>query len=334
MKTVCIYRNVDLDGWMSASMSAAIVKYWWENAPNAIDNNNDKLDFIGYNYSDPIPDLLGYDRVIMSDISFPKEEMNKLHWRLRDNFIWNDHHISAIKDSLDYSYQKSEGLRLTSFAACELTWKYFFPNEPMPEIVRLLGMYDCFRHKGTNEEQIVLYVQYGARSVISNYQEAYEWLKASIEKKKVFGYELDNCSLVETRKQLPEDYLLNIGSMIYRYLKTEARQIYRKSGFPVELDYSKTRAKGPSEVKTSFKFICVNRERFNPIDFGINYHEDGYDGAACFWYQGGEWQFSLYNDNGKVDCSIIAKQFGGGGHQDAAGFRTPDLEGFLLHTIV
>jgi oligoribonuclease NrnB/cAMP/cGMP phosphodiesterase (DHH superfamily) len=32
------------------------------------------------------------------------------------------------------------------------------------------------------------------------------------------------------------------------------------------------------------------------------------------------WKFSLYNDNGKVDCSQIAKQYGGGGHAGAAGF--------------
>lgn len=53
MKTVCIYHSIDLDGWMSAT----IVKHWWENSPNAIDNNDDKLDFIGYNYGDPVPDL-------------------------------------------------------------------------------------------------------------------------------------------------------------------------------------------------------------------------------------------------------------------------------------
>jgi nanoRNase/pAp phosphatase (c-di-AMP/oligoRNAs hydrolase) len=37
------------------------------------------------------------------------------------------------------------------------------------------------------------------------------------------------------------------------------------------------------------------------------------------------WNFSLYNDNGKVDCSVIAKSFGGGGNNGAAGFRIKDL---------
>ena len=74
-----------------------------------------------------------------------------------------------------------------------------------------------------------------------------------------------------------------------------------------------------------YKFICINKERFNPINFGIKYHDDGYDGAACFHYANGEWNFSLYNDNGKVDCSAICKQFGGGGHKGASGFRVKDI---------
>ena len=72
--------------------------------------------------------------------------------------------------------------------------------------------------------------------------------------------------------------------------------------------------------KRTYKFICINRERFNPINFGIDYHKDGYDGCACCHYADGMWNFSLYNDNGLVDCSIIAKQYGGGGHFSASGF--------------
>ena len=85
-------------------------------------------------------------------------------------------------------------------------------------------------------------------------------------------------------------------------------------------------------------FICINRERFNPINFGIDYHKDGYDGAACFHFDGTHWCFSLYNDNGEVDCSQIAKQFGGGGHKGAAGFRLPskdnNIDSFIRARII
>jgi uncharacterized protein len=324
MKTVCIYHSIDLDGWMSA----AIVKHWFiknnkeyfiTNEEQGLTDKNsigfgNQLHFIGYNYGQPIPDLSEYDKVIMCDISFPKEEMSKLNMKLGyDNFIWIDHHISAIKDYHSLPFEKRmndlNGIQDTKFAACELAWEYFFPDEEMPEIVRLLGRYDCFGHKGTDEEQKVLEFQYGARQIITNYEEAYKELSHSLE----FG---DNF------KQLY--HIFKNGKAIYQYLCTEAKQIY-ESGFEIEL-YSNPLDEVHPIINTH-KFICINNERFNPINFDIDYHNEGYDGAACFHYEGVSklWKFSLYNDNGLVDCSVIAKQYGGGGHKGAAGFAVKNL---------
>jgi len=243
MKTVCIYHSIDLDGWMSA----AIVKHWFNSKYGNNKNktcskseciqeddfeckscccNNygiDEINFIGYNYGQPIPDLSEYDKVIMCDISFPKKEMYELHFKLQNNFIWIDHHISAIKE---------------------------------------------------NNETIT-------------------------------GDDFEG---------------------LYSYLCTEAKQVY-KNGFPISF---KNVDKKKGELNY-FYFICINKERFNPITFDIDYHSDGYDGACCFHYDGVAkvWRFSLYNDNGLVDCSVIAKQYGGGGHKGASGFTVNNLEEFL-----
>lgn len=317
-KIVCVYHSIDLDGFMSA----AIVKHWHESIMKSQENitgqsqrQYHEINFIGYNYGQPIPDLSEYDKVIMCDISFPKEEMEKLnnHNIFNPSPIYIDHHISAINDlgiNCENSFAtKYEGIQDTKYAACELTWKYFFPNNPMPEIVRFLGMYDSFRHKGTNEEQSVLEFQYGARQCISNYEEAYHFLKLSLD---------DRLTVVR-------DIYLS-GVSIYKYLCTEAKQAY-KNGFEIEFMIPHPEYIGEGQYKL-LKFICINKERFNPINFGIDYHLDGYDGCACFHFDGIHWCFSLYNDNGKVDCSIIAKQFGGGGHRGASGFRC-DNETFL-----
>lgn len=181
MRTVCIYHRIDLDGWMSA----AIVKHWWiqnhiqyfeEGGILKVHNPQiESLEFIGWNHYDAIPDLSEYDKVIMCDISFPFKETSELVKRLGYNFIWIDHHISAIKENECIMWTnkiftvpiKMRGLRDTKFAACELTWKFFFPDKPMPEIVRLLGRYDCFGHKFTKEDQDkldTLYVEYNTES--------------------------------------------------------------------------------------------------------------------------------------------------------------------------
>lgn len=285
-KTCCVYHSIDLDGWMSA----AIVKYYLE--------GKEEVDFIGYNYGNPIPDLSPYGKIIMCDISFPKERMEVLSAYLQTNFIWCDHHISAIKDGEGMFYSNCNGLRDVSFSACELTWKYFFPKDKMPEIVRLLGRYDCFGHKGTSEEENVLIFQYAARAVIKNYDDAYYYLTKWSDE-----------TLIPS--------MMLTGDGIYSYLCTDAKQAY-KNRFTVYFgDYA---------------FCCVNKERFNPINFGIQYHNDKaddiyfYDGVACFHYANNKWNFSLYNDNGHVDVSLIAKGFGGGGHKGAAGFVVEDLD--------
>lgn len=347
MKIACIYHSIDLDGWMSA----AIVEHWFsqQEVPNKQGEDCNTINFIGYNYGDPIPDLSEYNKVIMCDISFPMEEMIKLWEKLGvNNMIWIDHHISAIKNIQDTKWLW-EGSQDTKFAACELTWKYFFPNEPMPEIVRLLGRYDCFGHKGTDEEQYVLEFQYGARQCISNYEDAYNYLH--------------NCLLQEKSNTIENSIWLN-GKSIYQYLCTEAKQAY-KNGFEVifnksivnkqgtcpycgaeEISHNSSRTmyscnttsyddrpgtfKQGIECKSkTYNFICINKERFNPINFGIDYHKDGYDGAACFHYANGMWNFSLYNDNEQVDCSIIAKQYGGGGHRGASGFRIKNINDLI-----
>lgn len=339
MKTACIYHSIDLDGWMSA----AIVRHWFEiELKKAFDYaitqseefqsnwRSGTIDFIGYNYGQPIPDLSKYDRVIMCDISFPKEEMINLYEN--KDLIWLDHHISAINESkhsaVILSYDDANGIRDTKFAACELTWKYFFSNpidkygeleeqNPMPEIVRLLGLYDSFRHKGTDEETKVLEFQYGARAYIKNYENAYEYLLKTI------GDDLNSKMALE--------FIHVAGKSIYQYLCTEAKQVY-KNGFKIKLfEPQEIISDNGSYDSILRKFICINKERFNSINFGINYHKDGYDGCACFHYDGVAkvWRFSLYNDNGLVDCSVIAKQFGGGGHKGAAGFIVNDINQFI-----
>lgn len=235
----CIYHSRDLDGWMSA----AIVKFWFTIKYGIYE----ELTLIGWDYGDPIPELSPDRSIIMVDISFPVEEMAKL----ADRLIWIDHHISAIiaveKAMLDLG-----GVRDPNYAACELAWKYLTPERPMPEIVRLLGRYDCFGHKGTSEELKVLQFQYGARSYISDVETAYFYLQNS---------------------ETYHDIILQSGKDIYNYLCTEAKMIYKRA-FPVMFD--------------GFKFITVNTDRFNPINFGIDYHADGYDGAACFWFANGK----------------------------------------------
>jgi len=262
-------------------MSAAIVKSVYPDA-----------EFIGWDYGQDLPEINPWHaNVIMVDISMPVHNMR--HLMDKNNLVWIDHHISAIRDIEQAELFDITGKRDITKAACELTWNYFYGDKSgykMPELVRLLGRYDCFGHKGTNEERRVLIFQYAARASLRNVDECYK-------------------ALMDVRDEHIEGWL-NVGEGIYSYLCTEVRQKYDKK-FEIWLDGK--------------LFACVNDWRLNPINFGINYHADGYDGFACFWYENGQFSYSLYNDNGDVDCSVIAKNRGGGGHKGASGFRSNEI---------
>lgn len=331
MKIATIYHSIDLDGWMSA----AIVKHWFAETytnKNITETTSDKkiqqlysenkintIEFIGYNHGQQEPYVYDYDKIIMSDIAFSNSTMSSIAEKFTgDNFVWCDHHISAMKENEKISHVS--GLRRTDLSACQLTWKYFFKEKKEPEIVRLLGLYDSFMHKGTPEEKKVLEFQYGARAVMYDVNTTYDHLVANLEIDRCFDEDIE---IYQEQYEQSVEFIHNSGKAIYQFLLADALQSY-KNGFSIILDETIS-----DSLTLHRKFIVINKERFNPINFGINYHKEGYDGCACYHYDGKQWRFSLYNDNGSVNCSVIAKKFGGGGHKNASGFVVDDIESFI-----
>lgn len=64
---------------------------------------------------------------------------------------------------------------------------------------------------------------------------------------------------------------------------------------------------------------CMNNLLAGSDQFGDEY--DTHDMVCRFAYNGKGWTYSLYSSNPDVDCSAIAKKYGGGGHKGAAGFN-------------
>ena len=280
MRTLIIYHSRDLDGWTSGAIA---YRYY-----NSLKQGT--VELRGYDYGEPVSkaEELDFDRIVMLDVSYPAHLMGWLAVKPNCEFIWIDHHKSAIEEvGKHIDIKELYGLRNTNYAACELAWFYFYPDTQTPTIVNLLGLYDSFRHKGTKEEHRVLAFQYAARARWASVQDILEH------------------SWFFEPSMLHAEGMIAVGKEIYNYLKTVAKQTYEKRA---EVDFD------------GFKFAVVNSERLNPINFGINYHNDGYNGFACYWDTPTGRSWSLYNDDGRVDCSLICKARGGGGHKGAAGF--------------
>jgi len=302
-KSLVIYHRIDIDGWLSA----AIIKRYMDNQPEY------EVDYLGFNYGDDLDTSAiakKYDEVITVDVSIDIDDMIFLVDRV--DFVYIDHHTMKINEVLRKvdltnvrTYINTEDLPIKKKAACEITWEVFFTDTPMPRLVKDASSYDCFRHKAYEpiEAHEVLMAQYGLRAIIHDIDSAYNLLNEYFV----------NGTPVDIMDDIVED-----GYKIFNYLKVEAKSAYDKR-FEIQIG--------------GHKFGAVNKDRFNPINFGIDYHKDGYEGFACFWYVEGKWNFSLYNDNGLLDCAEIAKTFGGGGHKGASGFQLTNEYFFNFLTI-
>jgi len=269
----CFYHGSDLDG----QCSGAIVK---------LKHMNCEMYPFEYGDDPPWNDFHQGETVYIVDASFSDMEMEQM-MSMGLDVIWIDHHKSAIEALNELNIK---GLRDTSYAACELVWKYFAPEDVMPRVVRLLGRYDVWDHS----DPAVVNFQYGMRL-----------------------FDLDpTCdeSLQMWRLLLSDDRatesITSKGAAILLYQTRLNERLAQTYAFDLEFEGLKWIAiNAPSSLGGSLILHSVYDPAKHDAMMIFQLHKDG------------DWLFSLRSDKKEVDVSTIAKQYGGGGHAGAAGFK-------------
>ncbi len=269
MSTLCIYHN-DTDG----RASAAIVR-------RALGSDVAMCE-MKYGDSFPLDEILVADHIIIVDFSLPKEDMQRL--ATYHQFTWIDHHKSAIEEMSDIS-DDWPGVRQTDEAACVLTWRYFFPDKPIPRAVVLIGDRDIWRW----DERETGAFNEGLYQLNTNPYNTKLWKPLLNNDRALVKEIIDRGSI------LREARLRNIQSATARY------------GFVVNFEGHRT--------------LAVNLRGSG--DLGEHIRNCGYEIAYCYidnLVDGDLFTFvSLYSK--EVDVAKIAQRFGGGGHRGAAGFH-------------
>lgn len=257
---------------------------------------------IGYDYGQPFNVRINNEPVIMADISLPMEQMFEIARQSNWQFTWIDHHISAIKDHENFTadrYPFCNAVLENGIAACEGTWKHLFPESKMPLAVQLLGEYDTWRNQDKDRwENKILPFQFGMR-LHCNSPETFP-----------IGVFYDEELVKE---------IINQGITVLKY-KEKENQFQCKKAFE-------------SEFK-GLRAICLNGGGFNSDVFKSVYNEEDYDLMMSFQFTGEKWIVSLYTTKETIDCSILAKQMGGGGHQKAAGFQVEHISSVFPNLII
>lgn len=255
-------------------------------------------EMVGYDYGEPIPDLDTSKPIIMADVTFPFEDMVRIGKECEVNggsFIVIDHHVSFAKQVYNWEEENEVPFVFhydSSISACEAVWFFCFPDKKMPYGVELLGKYDTWR-KDEEWELFVMPFQYGLRATVNK---------------------LENFPLIFDLKLRSWVHdVINQGRAILSYQASQNEKHCTELAFETEF-------KG-------FLAICLNTPMANSQAFESVWNESRHDVMICFRYNGKikQWVYSLYTTKDSVDCSVIAKEMGGGGHKKAAGFQHKDF---------
>ena len=123
----------------------------------------------------------------------------------------------------------------------------------------------------------------------------------------------NNCGSDKTMLDIFEE-----GDVIERYINLQNEEISTKYSFVRRFFYD--------EEHGMVDILCVN-SRGNSFVFGDKF--DKYPFCLLYHYDGDEWKYSIYCHKKYLeqgyDASIIAKDYGGGGHAGASGFSTKNL---------
>jgi oligoribonuclease NrnB/cAMP/cGMP phosphodiesterase (DHH superfamily) len=270
---IIYYHNADNDG----KTSGAIVY-------NALGRENcllKGLDYGMYDFEKEYKSWKKDDIVYLVDFSFQKNgEMEKAFLKLRDRFIFIDHHKTAIEQIKGLPIK---GLRRIGISACRLCWEYFYPNDEEPEVVKLIGMYDVW-----DLNKKVETFQLGV-SMLDLSPDSENW-KVLFKSDKEFI------------KKICDD-----GEVIQKYLNIDSKNKVKKFAFEHKIEnYNAICMNAVKSGSKIFDSVFDEKKHDIMVTFGK-------------MSKYGMWNISFYSKDNGPDVSELAKSFGGGGHKNAAG---------------
>lgn len=256
----------------------------------------DQATYIPVSYNKPPPDIEPCDRLYILDFSYAIETLMQLASKAKQVIIL-DHHRTAeadLKDltSIDYLKEHPEDSGVfvkfdKKESGATLAWEYFHSPLPLPLFFEFIRDRDLWLWELEGSREF-------SAGLFSYPQDFTVWYAFLCDTTAVDRLQVDGAAILRAQRQRVENIcrhpkFIEIGGHIVPYVNATS-------------DFS--------EVG---EYLCEQYPD-HPFAASFSMRDDG------------KLQWSLRSRNG-FDVSAIAKQFGGGGHQAAAGFVTeaPDV---------
>jgi len=223
--------------------------------------------------------------VFILDFSYPPEVLFKLV-KQAVNITIIDHHKDAMEAIIESDILQDLVVVYDNCnSGCILTWEYLH-NSPAPQLLKHIEDSDLGEHALPDTRAIFL----ALHSVVPYTFEAWD-------------------EVIRDTESL--EHLKRIGTIL---LSAQETAIVRLSTLSTTIVLNDTRG------------LCCNAPQTMASDLGNILAEQCGTFGLVFSFDGRKhlWKYSL-RSNGKVDVAVIAREFGGNGHANAAGFTLPHL---------
>lgn len=276
MKKITVLYHNDLDG----KCSAAIIDYYYKHERD-ID-----ITFIPFNYKKnyEVPkELYECDLLYMVDCALDPNVMTDLCENYhKQNFIWIDHHISAMLNNNSSIY----GTRLPKpNSACYLTWVYLYSDIDIPDGVKYISDRDVWDYK--HGKLTIGFTEWLA-SQDDNVDNKDLWF--SIFENRDIGKHIDH------------------GMIMYNSRMKMLNDDIDRLSYESEIDNHKCLKMNCSSLYSISDACALMIKRGYSISWS--------------WYEINGIYYNSLRSDGSIDVSKIAEKFGGGGHHNASGFTT------------
>lgn len=290
---ICIYHFPCDDGFGSAW---AVWKKWGET-----------VDFRPSNYGLAVPDeAIDGKNILIADFSFKPDVLRAMGERARSIVIL-DHHKTAAADldgfpvkvvgprfdAVERHLSKVSGPDMNIFVSFDMarsgammTWQFCFPDEKVPQLVKHLQDRDLWRFEIPGTRAISLYLR-------------------------SFDFAFDKWSHIAAFLDTNPDDLMAEALSIERFYDRKIAEMVPTATLEKIGQWD-----GVPVAHAPFAFASDLAHAL------LESHPDAPFAAVCNHAYGAR-SWSLRSTNDRQDVSEVARQFGGGGHRNAAGFRCP-----------
>lgn len=249
----------------------------------------DQADYVAGVYQTPPPDVTGRD-VYLVDFSYKRAVVEEMLLKA-SSVTLIDHHKTAIDDLKPLFKQDTwigPPMQLGYFVDLErsgatLAWDYLFPNEPRPLLLGHIEDRDLWRFKLP-----------GTREIQANVFS--------------YGYTFEQWDKLMSAGQVELLQMTVAGAAIERKHHKDIAELVKVCRRRMTI--------GGTEVWAASLPYTLTSDAGHMMAQGEPF-------AVCYWDTAAGRVFSLRSQDDGADVSEVAKQYGGGGHQHAAGFTVP-----------